>query len=155
MNRRQLILTLVAGATLSLHAQHYVNPNEASLYKEEAARLTEEEFYYGSQNLKATKDEALTLINAYYLNTPGTRLRIGEWLDAHKPSKKDGYDDSLPLFNLARNLNSFYQINTSVDLHMHIVMRGFASKYKEFGYEIIVIWNGHCVGRPDGAGSRM
>ena len=83
MNRRQLILTLVAGATLSLHAQHYVNPNEASLYKEEAARLTEEEFYYGSQNLKATKDEALTLINAYYLNTPGTRLRIGEWLDAH------------------------------------------------------------------------
>ena len=58
MNRRQLILTLVAGATLSLHAQHYVNPNEASLYKEEAARLTEEEFYYGSQNLKATKDEA-------------------------------------------------------------------------------------------------
>ena len=83
MNRRQLILTLVAGTTMSLHAQHYVSPNEASLYKEEAERLTTEEYYYGSQNLRSDKDEALTLINAYYLNTPGTRLRIGEWLDDH------------------------------------------------------------------------
>ena len=77
---KQSILTIIA-ATFALCAsgQHYADPNSRSLKAEEAQRLTNEEYYYGSENLQAS-DEATHLINNYYLNSPGTTEAIGRWL---------------------------------------------------------------------------
>ena len=62
-------LTIIAAAfALTATAQHFADPNSTILKPEEAQRLTNEEFYYGSQNLNAA-DEATRLINDYYLNT--------------------------------------------------------------------------------------
>ena len=74
------ILSIIAAAfALSASAQHFADPNSAVLRKEEAKRLTNEEFYFGSQNLNAS-GQATRLINDYYLNTPGTADNISRWL---------------------------------------------------------------------------
>ena len=73
-------LTIIAAAfAFTATAQHFADPNSTILKPEEAQRLTNEEFYYGSQNLNAA-DEATRLINDYYLNTPGTAKNIHQWL---------------------------------------------------------------------------
>ena len=78
---KQLLITIIASvAAVSASAQHYADPNNSYLKTEEAQRLTNEEFYYGSQNLNAYDDESTRLINDYYLNTPGTTDNIKQWL---------------------------------------------------------------------------
>ena len=76
----KIILSIIAAAfALNTSAQHYADPNNAFLKTEEAHRLTNEEYYYGSQNLNAS-GQATRLINDYYLNTPGTAENISKWL---------------------------------------------------------------------------
>ena len=78
MNKRlSLCISLLGLAFASVTAQHYANPASASLVKEEADRLSSEGHYFGSQLL------AESLINAYYLNEPGTEERIAEWVVNH------------------------------------------------------------------------
>lgn len=81
---KKTILALFATAVaVGASAQHYAVPNSPALRPEEAHRLTDEAFYYGSQNLNSA-DEATRLINDYHLNTPGTAENIGQWLQKHQ-----------------------------------------------------------------------
>ena len=110
---RTLLSVITVSATLSLSAQHFVNPHSANLYSEESQRLSTEAFHFGSENIN-TSDQALSLVNGYYLNTPGNVEKIEKWLDhttvhpfrnrlqmmlANSLVKQGNYTDALNIYN--------------------------------------------------------
>lgn len=113
--RKEGILTIFLCSTFGIgNAQHFNNHNDASLYAEEATRLNTEEYYYGSQNLINGNDDATELMNAYFLNTPGTIERISRWqkdnpvhpdrvrlqmMAANLLTKDQEFDEALEIYN--------------------------------------------------------
>ena len=114
MKTGKTILAAVAASTaMNLSAQHFSNPHAASLIAEEAQRLSTETFHYGSENLNAG-DQAISLVNGYYLNAPGNIGKIKEWLEhttvhpyrnrlqmmlANSLVRQGNYSDALGIYN--------------------------------------------------------
>lgn len=83
MKKQGILSLIISGMSLCASAQHFTDPNNVNLYVEEAQRLSDEAFHYGSQNIADHNDEALRLINDYFLNTPGTEVKIARWSKAN------------------------------------------------------------------------
>ena len=81
---RMIYAAVLTCLSLCASAQHYADPSKSSLYREEAKRLTDEEFYYGSKRVSDASDPSLQLINSYFLNDRGTLEGIEQWLKSHQ-----------------------------------------------------------------------
>ncbi len=101
MRVRQTILLYILNASLCINvfAQHYIPEGKVSLNLEEAERLIEDGHYYAaSQSLKTfmgwqslsgndkAKAKELMLICDYFLNKPGTDVRIENWIERYPQS---------------------------------------------------------------------
>ncbi len=79
MKKQGILSLIISGMSLCAYAQHFTDPNNVNLYVEEAQRLSDETFHYGSQNIADHNEAAVRLINDYFLNTPGTEAKIAHW----------------------------------------------------------------------------
>lgn len=89
MKQKWILMSLLAAGQTAM-AQHYEDPNAKTLHTEVSQRLTDEQHYYGSwteDKLRMggeTSDEAIQLVNAYFLNEPQTEERLAEWIDYYR-----------------------------------------------------------------------